>query len=341
LRLVLTGGGTGGHIYPALEVGREFDDVRYLGSLRGQEGKLCAARGIPFEGFASEPLWSLRTPAGWRALARLLQATRSAKTALRRDRPDAVFSTGGYSAAPVVAAARSLGVPYVVHEGNSMPGRVTRMFAPAASAVCCTFRTTTAGLKGAVRTGHPVRRELREAARRREETPLGIVLGGSQGAKYLNEGVPKAAREVGGLRWLHATGPGQFEASKEFAFEGYEMVPYLEADRIAEAYAHTTLAVARSGSTLAEFAAFRIPSVLVPLPTSADDHQRQNAYEFELMGAATVCEQGRGDLAAAIRTWVENPEKRETAKNALADWDVPDATARLASIIREAARKNA
>lgn len=341
MRIVLTGGGTGGHIYPALEVGREFDDVRYLGSRRGQEGRLCSARGIPFEGFASEPLWSLRTPAGWRALVRLLRATGAAKGALRRERPDAVFSTGGYSAAPVLAAARSLGIPYVVHEGNSMPGRVTRMFAPRAAAVLCTFRTTTTGLKGAVRTGHPVRRELREASLGRRDEPLGIVLGGSQGSQFLNEGVPKAAREVGGLRWLHATGPTHYEASKGLAFGGYEMVPYLEADQIADAYARATLAVARSGSTLAEFAAFRIPSVLVPLPTSADDHQRQNAYEFELMGAATVCEQGKGDLAAAIRAWVEDPARREAAKRALAAWDVPDATARIASIIKASARKDA
>lgn len=344
MRLVLTGGGTGGHIYPAVEVGRLAVErgatLSYLGSLRGQEAAVCERLGIPFQGFGSEPLWSLRTPRGWRAVARLARATREAKRVLRRERPDAVFSTGGYSAAPIMAAARSLGTPYVVHEGNSMPGRTTRLFAPRAAAVCCTFRTTEGRLPGAVRTGHPIRRELREAAAHREETPLVVVVGGSQGARFLNEGAPRAAREFEGLTWLHATGPGGYEEFKACGFEGYEIVPFIEADRLADAYAHARLAVARSGSTLAEFAAFRLPSVLVPLPTSADDHQRANAREFVAMGAATLVEQEGGDLGAAIREW-SDPARREKAKKALEEWDVPDATARLASILEETARKNA
>ncbi|RYG21803.1 UDP-N-acetylglucosamine--N-acetylmuramyl-(pentapeptide) pyrophosphoryl-undecaprenol N-acetylglucosamine transferase [bacterium] len=347
MKLVLTGGGTGGHIYPALEVGRlaaeRGAELRYLGSLRGQESKACERLGIPFEGFASEPLWSLKTPAGWRALIRLLRASGGAKRSMRRDRPDVVFSTGGYSAAPVMAAARSLGIPYVIHEGNSIPGRTMRMFAPKATTVCCTFRTTLEHLPNAVRTGHPVRRELREAAQNREETPLVVVVGGSQGARFLNEGVPQAARSLSGLQWLHATGPAQYDAFKDAAkgIEGYELLPYIEADRLSGAYAHAMLAVARSGSTLAEFAAFRLPSVLVPLPTSADDHQRHNALEFVKIGAATLCEQGKDDLAAAIREWTSDESKRLAAQTALAEWDIPDATSRLATIIEEAARKNA
>lgn len=347
MKLVLTGGGTGGHIFPAIEVGQmaaeRGAELRYFGSLRGQESAICARWEIPFTGFASEPLWSLKTPKGWRAAVRLLQATGAAKKALRADRPDAIFSTGGYSAAPVMAAARSLGIPYVIHEGNSMPGRTTRMFAPKAAGVACTFRTTEGRLPGAVRTGHPVRRELRAAALRRAETPLVVVVGGSQGARYLNQGVPLAAKEVPGLSWLHASGPGQFEEFQHAAdgIAGYELVPFIEADRLADAYAHAMIAVARSGSTLAEFAVFRLPSVLVPLPTSADDHQRFNAREFAEMGAAIVCEQEGGDLAEAIREWTGSPAKREAAQRALAEWDVPDATARLASIIEEAARKHA
>ena len=345
VRLVLTGGGTGGHIYPAIEVGRLMAErgaaLRYLGSRRGQEGAACARVGIPYEGFGSEPLWSLRTPKGWRAVARLARATREAKISLRTDRPDAVFSTGGYSAAPILAAARSLGVPYVVHEGNSMPGRTTRMFAPAAAAVGCTFRTTQARLPRAIRTGHPIRAELRAAAAHRRETPLVVVVGGSQGARFLNEGVPFAARGIDGLSWLHATGRAQYDEFRDRAFTDYEIVPYIEADRLAEAYAHARLAVGRSGSTLAEFAAFRLPSVLVPLPASADDHQRLNAREFESMGAAIVVEQAGGDLAGAIRSWTEDDIRRERARRALAEWDVPDATARLADIIERSVRRDA
>jgi UDP-N-acetylglucosamine--N-acetylmuramyl-(pentapeptide) pyrophosphoryl-undecaprenol N-acetylglucosamine transferase len=347
LKLVLTGGGTGGHIYPALEVGQmaaeQGAELRYFGSLRGQESAICGRLGIPFVGFASEPLWSLKTPRGWQAAIRLLRATGEAKRAFRADRPDVVFSTGGYSAAPVMAAARSLRIPYVIHEGNSMPGRTTRMFAPRAAAVACTFKTTIGRLPGAVRTGHPVRRELRAAALRRAETPLVVVVGGSQGARFLNQGVPEAARQVPGLSWLHASGTGQFEEFRDAAkgIEGYELVPYIEADRLADAYAHAMLAVARSGSTLAEFAVFRLPSVLVPLPTSADDHQRFNAREFAEMGAAILCEQDGGNLGQAILEWTEDPARRVAAQKALSEWDIPDATARLASIIEDTARKHA
>ena len=341
MRLVLTGGGTGGHIFPAVEVGQFAAErgasLLYMGSLRGQESAVCESKGIAFQGFGSEPLWSLKSPRGWRAVARLARATRSAKRALAEYRPDAVFSTGGYSAAPVMAAARSLGIPYIVHEGNSIPGRTTRMFAPAAAAVLCTFRTTEGRLRRAVRTGHPIRRALREAAVHREETPLVVVVGGSQGAHFLNEGVPSAARGMEGLRWLHATGPVNYEAYRDSGFEGYEIVPFIEADRLAEAYAKARLAVARSGSTLAEFAAFRLPSVLVPLPSSADDHQRANAREFAAMGAAILVEQDGGDLSAAIRAW-SDPERRKLAQEALAEWDVPDATARIASIIEDVVR---
>ena len=344
MRLVLTGGGTGGHIFPAVEVGllaaEQGASLAYMGSLRGQESTVCERYGIPYAGFPSEPLWSLRTPRGWRSAARLLRAARGAKRALIERRPDAVFSTGGYAAAPILSAARSLGIPYVIHEGNSIPGRTTRMFAPAARAVACTFRTTVGRLPGAVRTGHPIRRALREAARERREGDLVVVVGGSQGAAFLNEGVPQAAREIEGWRWLHATGPAHFERTRERAFEGYEIVPFIEAERLARAYAEAHLAIARSGSTLAEFAAFRLPSVLVPLPTSADGHQLANAREFEAMGAASVVPQEGGDLVAAIRAWGD-PERRKKAQEALAEWDIPDATARLALIIEEAARKNA
>lgn len=167
------------------------------------------------------------------------------------------------------------------------------------------------------------------------------MVGGSQGARYLNENAPRVVREVSGLRWLHATGTKGFDEFKGNAFEGYEIVPYLEADQIADAYAHARLVVGRSGSTLAEFAAFRLPSVLVPLPSSADDHQLVNAREFVAMGAAILCEQERGDLVGAVRAWATDEPRREAAKTALAEWDVPDATERLATIIEEAARKHA
>ena len=119
MRLIITGGGTGGHIYPALVVGRLAKDsgaeLLYYGSLRGQESKACEELGIPFTGFASYPLYSLRTLRGIKALIKLQQARGKARQALRQSKPDVIFSTGGYSAGPIVAAARDLGIPYTIH----------------------------------------------------------------------------------------------------------------------------------------------------------------------------------------------------------------------------------
>lgn len=376
MRLVVTGGGTGGHVYPALEVARAAGErgieILYLGSLRGQEGKLCEQRGILFKGFASEPLYSLKTARGWRSLSRLLRARARAKKYLMAVRPDVVFSTGGYSAGPVVAAARSLKIPYVIHESNSVPGRANRVFGRGAKAFLTVFHATERLYRDrpVLRTGQPIRRELREVAASRErvavqnaafanamvEDEVGpgvypsegtiLVLGGSQGAAYLNSAVPVAIAAIDpALEVVHVAGPTQFAETsarvKSLNLANYHVEPYLETEAIAQAYLSAELVIGRSGGTLAEFALFGLPSVLVPLPTAADDHQRRNAEEFEAMGAALIAEQESPpypNLTEAIQRWRGSDEDRRKAEQALREWDVPDATERIVTQILEAAK---
>ena len=163
MRLVLTGGGTGGHIYPALVVGRVAAeagaDLAYFGSIRGQESNACSELGIAFTAFPSEPLYSLKSIRGIKALVKLQQSRLLARKALKSSAPDVVFSTGGYSAGPVVAAARDLGIPYTIHTADSIPARSSRMFADKATAFSCTFRSTISEMKErkVVRTGQPIR----------------------------------------------------------------------------------------------------------------------------------------------------------------------------------------
>jgi len=367
LRLVVTGGGTGGHVYPALEVARlateNGAELLYLGSLRGQEGKLCEAREILFKGFPAEPLYSLKTPRGWRSAVALLRARSMAKAHLAAAKPDVVFSTGGYSAGPVLAAAHSLGVPYVIHDGNSVPGRANRMFGRQAKAFLSTFFATERSYtdRPVTRTGQPIRKQLREASLHGSEgagsagilpaltgePPVQthgraahatiLVLGGSQGSAYLNEAVPQAIAALDTpVRIIHASGPNHIEATKsrveKLGLKDYRVEPYLDADAIADAYRQAVLVVCRSGGTLAELAMFGLPSVLVPLPTSADDHQRHNAKEFADMKAATIAEQEPAPYSAAvqaIRSWLCDSTRREAAAKALKEWDVPDATERI------------
>jgi len=348
LRLVVTGGGTGGHVFPALEIAKAARErgafVAYFGSRRGQEGDASERNDFPFVGFGSEPIYSVRSPRGWLGLARALNSARLAKRELKAIGADVVFSTGGYSAAPVVQAARSLGIPYVIHEANSVPGRSNRLFVKEAAAFTCVFRHTKNLYPGAVRTGQPIRAELRAAAAKGgTRRPLVTVIGGSQGSAFLNRTVPAAAALMKApAHFLHATGPKQFDEFRATELpKSYELRPFIEADELAKAYGEALVAIGRSGGTLAEYAVFRLPSVLVPLPTSADDHQLHNAKEFVEMGAATLLSEATTTpqaIASALEGWLADEPRRRKAAEALAAWDMPDATATITDVVMGAAR---
>lgn len=361
MRLVITGGGTGGHVFPALEVARlakaDGHDVLYLGSLRGQERRACERAGIAFQGFPSEPLYSLKTPKGWLAATNLLRSVGKARSALKKSRPDAVFSTGGYSSAPVVKAASGLHIPYVVHEQNSVPGRSNLMVAKHAACVATTFHSAEQHFEGCkvVRTGLPVREELRELAASHklmiDADPMTVlVVGGSQGAASLNEAaLGTATRMVDrDLRWIHVTGRKHFETifptyEKLGIGNIYEVKSFLEGKAMGEAYARASIVVARSGAgTLSELAAFRIPSVLAPYPQAYAQHQLHNAREFVSIGAAVLMEQSQilpADLQSAIDGWMNSPGNREKARQALSDWDQPDAARKILDLAVQAGKK--
>ena len=348
MRVIITGGGTGGHVYPALEVAtlaQEEADLVYFGSNRGMEGEACERHGYKFQGFDSVPVYSYKSLAGAIALAKLLRASVAAKKMMAAMKPDVVFSTGGYSSAPVMRAAKALGVPLAIHACDTIPGRSLRMFSNYAKVVTATFRATEEILGRSVqRTGHPVRSELRgEIGKRRPEENLIVVLGGSGGAKYLNEMVPQAARMLDNVRVMHSAGKTQYEASRHLVSgieHRYDMRAYFEANIMVKVYQTASLAIARSGSTVSEFAMARLPSILVPLPTSADNHQFRNAQEFEAMGAATIANQETctvEELASQINVWLKDKNKQESAAQALSEWDMPDATYRIWAAVKDAA----
>lgn len=346
MKLIVTGGGTGGHIYPALEVAKyartQGDSVSYFGSIRGQEGKASQAAGFPFEAFPSQPLYSLKSLRGVKAALALLKARGMAKAALKSASPDAVFSTGGYSAGPVVSGARSLGISYVIHEANSVPGRSNLIFAKEARAFTTLFKSSERYAPGVKcqRVGQPIRSELRDAVSKRSPEPdLVLCIGGSQGSEFLNGCVPRAFAGEGlaGARLLIASGPKNFETTQKvvdgLGIGGRVTVKaYLETPEMVDAYCRAAVVIGRSGGTLAELAMFGIPSVLVPLPTSAGDHQLHNAEEFVAMNAATLLNQADATPSAiseAVGGWLGDGLRRESARSALQAWDLPDATSTI------------
>jgi len=287
----------------------------------------------------------------------LARASVMVRAAMHQFRPDVVFSTGGYASAPVVYAARGMHVPYIIHEQNVVPGRTNRINARTAYAVATTFRNGSEHFecKRIERTGMPIRRELRAESQgsfdfdgRTPDGPRQIfVMGGSQGAIALNEAaLATAVRMAGyGVTWLMAAGPQHYDAmlnsrDRLAVTDEFEIRAYLSAKEMGQAYFRSPLVVCRSGGSLAEVAAFRKPSVLVPYPLAFGNHQMKNAEEFAAMGAAQVLPQG--DLSAAtlevrIRAWLEDDEAQAVAQQALADWDIPDTNDRVLALLSAAA----
>lgn len=358
MRIVVTGGGTGGHVYPALEVAKlaqgRNHEVRYLGSTRGQEAAECRASGLPFTGFSSVPLRRLWTPRGLRAVYQTVRALAAARRDLSDRRPDVVFSTGGFSAGPVLTAAKLLGIPIIIHEQNAVPGRTHRLAGRFAKVACLVFEEASESFPcRSIRTGMPLRSGLVERAlrlRERVESRNGdgpfvtLSLGGSQGALAINEAVLTMALHVGNgaFRWVQVTGPRLYEEAAKTAerlcvSSFYEIHPFLEEPEMAEALASADLAISRSGAgAIAELALFGVPCVLVPYPHAHADHQYHNAKAIEKIGGATVIRQSALSperLEEAWRLWAKDPERRMMARTALQAWSVHDAASKVLSVI--------
>jgi UDP-N-acetylglucosamine--N-acetylmuramyl-(pentapeptide) pyrophosphoryl-undecaprenol N-acetylglucosamine transferase len=357
MRVVIAAGGTGGHIYPALAVARSLralpaaPELAWIGGHRGLEAAIVPASGIPFSRLA---LRSLRSTGRDVHLVldplRLAASFPQALWRLFRARPDAIVTSGGYVAIPILAAARVLRIPVVLWEGNVVPGRSVRATARLADAVAVSFQATCAAL-GVGRcyvTGTPIRdpRTIdREAAREGLGIPAGprllLVFGGSQAVRRFNEAVSGALERLVERCWvLHVTGEAGYaemlavrEGLPPDRRDRYRPYPFL-ADEMTAALAAADLVVGRAGSsTLAEAAAFGLPMVCVPYP-HAGGHQRANAEAYAATGAARVVDDADFDadaLVAAARL-LDDPAGHlamSAAARAAARPGAADAVARL------------
>jgi UDP-N-acetylglucosamine--N-acetylmuramyl-(pentapeptide) pyrophosphoryl-undecaprenol N-acetylglucosamine transferase len=310
LRVLIAGGGTGGHVIPALAIARELRDahgaeVRFVGTARGLETRLVPEAGFPLELIRVGQLKNVSVGTKLRTMADLPLGVLRCVGLVRSFKPDAVVGVGGYASGPAMMAAVLLRVPTLAFEPNAVPGLANRLVGKWVSAAAVNFEETTRYFRGAKVTGIPVRQEFFAIAPRMGDARRLLVFGGSQGARVFNDVMPRIARRllehVPGLMILHQAGPKQVKATEEaYRASGadlsrWEVAAYL--DDMPTRFADADLILCRSGaSTVAELAAAGRAAVLVPFPGAADDHQMKNAEAFAREKAAELRVQEPDDL---------------------------------------------
>lgn len=307
LRVLIAGGGTGGHVIPAIAVARQLvesdgAEIRFVGTARGLETRLVPAAGFPLELVRVGQLNSVSLATRLRTTANLPLGVLRCVYLLRSFRPHVVLGVGGYASGPAMLAAILTGTPRVAFEPNAVPGMANRWIGRWVQAAAVNFPETLCYFRNAEVTGIPVRSEFFALPPRNADAPPHLlVFGGSQGAAALNRAMPQIAAHllaaVPGLTILHQCGARHLESTQNAYAESpvrqsssadsWTVAPFL--DDMPKCFADASLVLCRSGaSTVAELAAAAKPSLLVPFPLAADDHQRRNAEVLANAKAAEI-----------------------------------------------------
>lgn len=354
MRVILAGGGTGGHVIPALAIANELRDryqaeVVFIGTARGIETRLVPAAGYQLELVKVGALKYVSIGTRVKTMFDLPRAVLHCASFFGRFKPNVVISVGGYASGPGVMAAALKGVSSVIFEPNLVPGFANKIGAKFAKAACVHFQDTCRFFRNCTVTGVPVRRAFFEIAPRpADATPTLLVFGGSQGAKAINDAVvgalPILREKLPQLRIIHQTGPKELEsvqAGYRKAGVAAEVSAFI--DEMPGAFARADLIVCRSGaSTVAEITAAAKPAIFVPFPRAADDHQTKNAQALVQAGAAVLMAQSEltpGNLAGEIvRLFGDRGQLRAMAE-AAKKLSHADAARQIAGIAAELARK--
>ncbi len=364
---VLSGGGTAGHINPALALADVLKergcDVRFAGTPTGVEARLVREAGIPFTAFEAQGFNRNHPLTLPKAILKIQKSTQAARAWFDEIRPDVVVGFGGYVCIPVARAAEQRGIPVVVHEQNSVMGMANKYLAKRAAAVCLTYEHAAQGLADGARvvlTGNPVRASVfsatREEGRAAFDVPqdalMLLVTGGSLGARHLNQAV--AARKDmllahENLHVVHVTGPKELDAVREqLALSPEEerrwhLFGYT--DQMGKAMAAADAIVSRAGATsLAEISARALPALLVPFPYATEDHQTMNARSCVEAGAAFMVADADvegAEFERLLRVLVEDAPARERMAQAARAQKTRDAAGLLADAVMKAASGNA
>ncbi|PWB78888.1 MAG: undecaprenyldiphospho-muramoylpentapeptide beta-N-acetylglucosaminyltransferase [Candidatus Methylomirabilota bacterium] len=363
MRVIIAGGGTGGHLFPAIALAEELRSRRtdlpllFVGVEGGVEASLLAARGYEFEGVRASGLQGKRLRSRLRSLTLISSGLIRSLSILRRFRPDVVVGFGGYASAAMVLSGALAKVPTVIHEQNAFPGLTNRWLGRVVDRVAVAFEEAIGFFPARkVRiTGNPVRKELFGGRKTEALIRLNLnsdrltvlIFGGSQGAHRLNraimEALPMLTGEREQIQFIHATGPHDLAAIRRgYDASGHRAVVESFVHAMAEAYAAADLCFCRSGAgTVAELCALGKPSVLVPFPFASNDHQRFNAEALVASGGARMIPDGDlngARVAEFIRTSLHDREGLETMARKAKAMARPDAAIRLADLVIETAR---
>ena len=352
--IVLTGGGTAGHVTPNIALIPALKDagyqISYIGSYNGIERKLIEELGIPYYGISSGKLRRYFDPKNFSDPFRVLKGFHEAKKLLKQLKPDVIFSKGGFVTVPVVIAAKRCKIPAIIHESDMTPGLANKLCIPSAVKVCCNFPETVNSLPKdkAVLTGTPIRQELlngnREAGRQfcgfTADKPVLMIIGGSLGAASINDHVRKILPELlKDFQVIHLCGKGKMD-EKLTGTAGYVQYEYIK-DELPDLFALADVVISRAGANaICEISALHKPNLLIPLSANASrGDQILNARSFERQGFSMVMEEEEltdEKLLAAVHKLYDS---REDFINAMNQSSQQDPIKTIIGLIEDAASK--
>ncbi len=326
-RIVLTGGGTAGHVTPNIallpKLREEGYDVHYIGSYEGIERNLIEEFDVPYYGISSGKLRRYFDPKNFSDPFKVVKGYTEASSLIKKLKPDVVFSKGGFVSVPVVLAAKRRGVPCIIHESDMTPGLANKICIPCAKKVCTNFPETIKNIPGnkAVLTGSPIRQELFEGSKEKglafcgftSEKPVLLIIGGSLGSVVVNDAVrailPQLLEQ---FQIIHLCGKGKVDESLN-GTKGYVQFEYIKQE-LTDLFAASDLIISRAGANaICEILALKKPNILVPLSAAASrGDQILNAKSFKKQGFSYVIEEeelNKDSLMKAVNEVFANREK--------------------------------
>lgn len=349
-RIILTGGGTAGHVTPNIALLPRLKelgyDIQYIGSYTGIEKELIEPFGIPYHGISSGKLRRYFSVQNFTDPFRVLKGFREAHKLIRQLKPDVIFSKGGFVSVPVVLAGKRCKVPVIIHESDMTPGLANKIAIPSAAKVCCNFPETLKSLPEgkAVLTGSPIRQELlsgnkiaaMDMCHFTSDKPVILVIGGSLGAVAVNNAVREALPELlKDFQIIHLCGKGKMDESLKDV-EGYCQFEYIK-NELRNLFALADIVISRAGANaICELLALHKPNLLIPLSANASrGDQILNARSFERQGFSLVLEEEqltKETLLAAVKNLYEN---RSTFINSMKNSGQQDSIGTIIKLIEE------